>query len=217
MVASLLIWTGGHIYNATSLFLMKDALGFSPSNFLWFMAVQYIVAIICLPLVVRASGKIGKHRALIFIGMAFFLILPAYLFVEPGNVTQVVIVFALKGAVTSAVWIIPPAMVADSIEHGLLEGVGDDTALYMSVYFFIQKFAAAIGVGIALPVAAWMGFDPQAGSAAASYDGIKFVSVILPGLIAAPAALLLFNYPIDEKRHTKIREELKLRGISTGS
>lgn len=215
MLASLLIWTGGHIYNATSLFLMKDALGFSPSNFLWFMALQYIVAIICLPLVVRISGKIGKHRALIFVGMAFFLVLPAYLFVEPGNVVQVLIVFALKGAVTSAIWIIPPAMVADSIEHGLLEGAGDDTALYMSAYFFIQKFAAAIGVGIALPMAAMLGFDPQAGATAESYDGIKFVSVILPGLIAAPAALLLFNYPIDEKRHAEIRTELEARGIST--
>ncbi len=217
MVASLLIWTGGHIYNSTSLFLMKDALGFSPSNFLWFMAIQYVLAIACLPLVMRASGKLGKHRALIYVGMAFFLILPLLLVIEPGNITQVVIVYALKGAVTSAIWIIPPAMVADSIEHGLLEGAGDDTALYMSLYFFIQKFAAAIGVGIALPLAAFMGFDPQAGASAESQAGIKFVSVILPGLIAAPAALLLFNYPIDEKRHAEIREELAQRGIKTGT
>ena len=34
LAASLLIWVGGHIYNATSLFLLKDALQFSPSNFL---------------------------------------------------------------------------------------------------------------------------------------------------------------------------------------
>ena len=117
---------------------------------------------------------------------------------------------------TSAIWIMPAALVADSIEHGILEGAGDDTALYMSLYFFIQKLAAAIGVGVALPVAALMGFDPQATDANSSFTGIKFVAVILPSIIALPAAFLLFNYPIDEKRHGEIRAELAERGIKTG-
>lgn len=215
MLASLVFWVGGHIYNATSLFLMKDVLQFSPSNFLWFMAIQFSVGVALLPAVVKIGGKIGKHRALVFVGMSYFLILPMFLLVEPGNLTQVVIVYALKGVVTSAIWVLPTAMVADSIEHGLLEGAGDDAALYMSIYFFIQKFAAALGVGIALPLAAWLGFDPQNVAAATSYAGIKFVSVILPGLIAAPAIFLLFNYPIDEERHAEIRNELRAKGIET--
>ena len=215
LTASLLIWTGGHIYNATSLFLMKDALQFSPSNFLGFIAIQYVMGIALLPVIVKIGGRIGKHRALIFVGMAFFLILPLYLLVEPGNITQVVTVYALKGSVTAAIWVLPPAMVADSIEHGLLEGAGDDVALYMSLYFFIQKFAAAIGVGVALPVVAWLGFDPQAVDTATSFTGLKFVSVVLPGIIAAPAIVLLFNYPIDERRHARIRQELCERGIDT--
>ena len=70
----------------------------------------------------------------------------------------------------------PPAMVADTVEHGLLEDLGDDTALYMSIYFFIQKLAAAFGVGIALPLAASLGFDPQAGGLADDTFGIRFVA-----------------------------------------
>ena len=62
MLASLFIWIGGHIYNASSLFLMKDALGFSPSMFLWFMVVQYIMALLFMPLVLRIGARIGKHR-----------------------------------------------------------------------------------------------------------------------------------------------------------
>ena len=215
MIASLLIWVGGHIYNSTSLFLMKDALQFSPGDFLWFLAIQYVVGVALLPAIIRIGARIGKHRALIFVGMAFFLILPLYLLVEPGNMTQVIVVYALKGTVTAAIWVLPPALVADSIEHGLLEGIGDDVALYMSLYFFIQKLAAAIGVGVALPVASWLGFDPQTVGPATSFAGLKFVSVILPGLIAAPAIFLLFNYPIDERRHAAIREELRRKGIET--
>jgi Na+/melibiose symporter-like transporter len=210
MLASLFIWIGGHIYNASSLFLMKDALGFSPSMFLWFMVVQYIMALLFMPLVLRIGARIGKHRALIWIGLAFFPVLWLYNFVEPANVTQVVIVYALKGMVTSAIWIMPPAMVADTVESGLLEDIGDDTALYMSIYFFIQKLAAAVGVGLALPLAASLGFDPQAPGG--DTFGIRFVATMLPTLVAIPAVFLLLRYPIDEQRHRQIREELEARG-----
>ena len=213
MLASLFIWVGGHIYNASSLFLVKDALGFSPGLFLWFMVVQYVMALACLPLVMRWGARMGKHRALLFIGLAFFPILWLYNFVEPGNVTEVVLVYALKGMVTSAIWVMPPAMVADTVEHGLLEDLGDDTALYMSIYFFIQKLAAAFGVGIALPLAASLGFDPQAGGMAEDTFGIRFVATMLPTLLALPAVFLLYRYPIDEARHQAIQRELAERGI----
>lgn len=216
MLASLCLWVGGHIYNSSSLFLIKDALGFSPAMFLWFTVVQYVMALVMMPVVMRIGRKIGKHRALLFVGMAFFPALWLFLLVEPQNLTQVILVYAVKGAVTSAIWIMPAALVADSIEHGILEGAGDDTALYMSLYFFVQKLAAAIGVGVALPVAAMLGFDPQAIDPNSSFNGIKFVAVILPSIIALPAAFLLYNYPIDEKRHSEIRAELAERGIKTG-
>jgi Na+/melibiose symporter-like transporter len=215
MLASLFIWTGGHIYNASSLFLIKDALGFSPSMFLWFIVVQYGVGLAMMPLILKLGKRIGKHRALLFAGMSFFIVLWLFLLVEPQNTEQVIMVYALKGIFTTAIWVMPPALVADSIEHGILEGAGDDTALYMSLYFFIQKLAAAIGVGIALPLSAYLGFNPQAIDATTTFEGIKFVAIILPTIIALPAVFLLFNYPIDEKRHKEIRAELKTRGIET--
>jgi len=215
MLASLFIWTGGHIYNSSSLFMIKDALGFSPTLFLWFMVVQFVVALVMMPLVMKIGARLGKHRTLLFVGMAFFPILWLFLLVEPQNLTQVLVIYSLKGAVTAAIWIMPPALVADSIEHGILEGAGDDTALYMSLYFFIQKLAAAIGVGAALPIAAMLGFNPQEIGADTTFGGIKFVAVVLPSIIALPAVFLLFNYPIDEKRHAEIRQELLERGIQT--
>ena len=40
------------------------------------------------------------------------------------------------------------------------------------------------------------------------------VALLLPAFVAFPAIFLLFNYPIDEKRHGQIREELRQRGVS---
>ena len=66
-----------------------------------------------------------------------------------------------------------------------------------------------------LPMAAILGFDPQAIDADTSFFGIKFVAVILPSIIALPAVFLLFNYPIDEARHKEIRDELEARGLAS--
>ena len=62
-----------------------------------------------MPVIMRFGARLGKHRALLFIGLAFFPVLWLYNFVEPGNVTEVVVVYALKGMVTSAIWVMPPA------------------------------------------------------------------------------------------------------------
>ncbi|MDG1988144.1 MAG: MFS transporter [Halieaceae bacterium] len=213
MLASIFIWTGGHIYNSLSLFLVKDALGFSPAIFLKLLAIQYTCALLMMPLVMKAGKRFGKHYALLFIGMAFFPTLWLFLLAAPQNLTHLYLISAAKGAVTSAIWIMPPALVADSIEHGLLEGSGDDTGLYMSIYFFIQKLAAASAVGIALPLASALGFDPALVSDTYSYEGLKFVAVILPSIIALPAIFLLFNYPLTKDRHDSIRLELEKRGL----
>jgi hypothetical protein len=71
------------------------------------------------------------------------------------------------------------------------------------------------GVGAALPIAAMLGFNPQEIGPDTTFGGIKFVAVVLPSIIALPAVFLLFNYPIDEKRHAEIRRELQERGIQT--
>ncbi len=210
LAAMFAIWVGGGIYNATGLFLVQS-LGFAPQQFLIALFLQYAVGLAAMPLHVYAGGKIGKHRALLFIGMSFFIVLPLLLLVQPGAFWQLLLVYALKGAVTASIWVMPPALVADSIEYGMLKGAGDDAAIYMSLYFFIQKAAMAVGVGLALPLAAMLGYDPKMGADAAT-SGLNFVSVILPAIVAAPAAILLFSHPITEARHAEIRRELAERG-----
>lgn len=206
----LLVWLGGGIYNATSFFLALSVLQLNPEQFLWLLLLQYAFGIVCMPLHVRLGTRMGKHKSLLFIGLSFFIVLPMLLLVEPGNFMQIAIVYALKGAVTAAIWVMPPGLVADTIEYGLYKGVGDNTALYMSLYFFIQKLAMALGIGVALPLAAWVGFNPQ--DPASATAGLKFVSVILPIFFALPAAFMLFSYPITENRHRALRRRLVRRG-----
>ena len=203
-----LLWLGGAVWNAMVLFMVQFTLELPRSAFLSFVFWQYIAAIAFLPLAVRLGNRIGRHRALVFGAIAYFALAPLFLLAGKGEFMHALLVFMLMGAVTSFIWVMPPALVADAVEYGMLKGAGDDAAFYMALYFFVQKAALAVGVGLALPLAAALGFIPATG---AGTGALAFVALVLPLLLALPGAAVLFNYPIDERRHAEIRRELAAR------
>jgi len=202
-------WLAGSVFNAMVLFLVVHLLRLPNSAFLWFVFVQYVAGVLCLPPAVAAGNRFGKHRALVSGTLAFFalgLLLPV---LSPGHFSHGLILFTLMGAVTSVIWVMPPALVGDAVEFGMFKGGGDDAAIYMSLYYFVQKMAMAAGVGLALPLAGALGFDPTAG--APRLNGLVTVGIWLPLLLALPGAVLLFNYPITARRHAIVRRWLYRR------
>jgi Na+/melibiose symporter-like transporter len=205
-------WLGGAVFNGLVLFVVQFTLGLPNSAFLWFVFTQYVFAILCLPLAMGLANRIGRHRGLVLGGLGFFLLLPLFLLVESGSFWQALAVFCLTGTLTSFIWVMPPALIADTVEYGMMKGGGDDAALYMALYMFTQKAALAAGVGIALPLAGALGFDPT--NPASPLGGLNLTALIVPGLIGIFGALLMFNYPIDARRHATIRRWLARRGLS---
>ena len=208
-------WLAGGVFNALVLFMVEHTLQLPNSSFLWFVFAQYIASITMLPLAVKLGNRIGKHRALIFGALMFMGLAPLFLFIEPANFQQALWLFIAMGAVTSFIWVMPPALVADAVEYGMMKGGADDPAIYMSVYYFMQKMAMAAGVGLALPMAGALGFDPTAVNTAEGLRGLNLICLILPLLLAIPGGILLFHYPIDARRHLVIRRWLARRTDST--
>lgn len=208
-------WLAGGVFNALVLFVVEHTLELPNSAFLWFVFAQYAAGIVMLPLAVKLGNRIGKHRALIFGSVTFMGLAPCFLLLAPGSFELALLVFVVMGMVTSFIWVMPPALVADAVEFGMMRGGADDAAIYMSLYYFTQKMAMAAGVGIALPLAGLMGFDPTVKNTVDALSGLNLTGLVLPILIAIPGALLLFHYPIDERRHHVIRRWLARRTDSS--
>ena len=211
-----LLWLGGAVYNAMILFVIGGALKLPNSAFLWFVFVQYILALVSVPLWAKFAKKFGRHRALIAGAMIFFLCHPLFYLVSEGAFWPVMMIYALIGLSTSVIWVMPPALVADTVEYGMLNGGTDDAALYMALYMFVQKAALAFGVGLALALAGAFGFNPAEAPTPEGIAALKFVGLILPGAIGVFGALVLYNYPITAKVHDQIRRELAERGRAPG-
>lgn len=208
-----LLWLGGSMFNALVLFVVERKMGLTNADFLWFVFVQYILSVVLLPVAVRVGNRIGRHRALIYGGFGFLALLPLLMLVPQGNFAAGMTAFVVLGLITNFIWIMPPAIVADTVEYGMLKGAGDDSAIYMALYLFTQKIALAAGVGIALPLAAALGFDPMVESSRGAIRALSIVALILPPCVGVFGAAILYSYPIDARRHGIIRRRLERLGL----
>ena len=208
LVGVLLIWLGGSVFNALVIFIVQHTLKLQNNAMLFFVFTQYAVGLLCLPLILKLANRIGRHRVLVLGAVAFLLPLPLFMLVQPGSMPQAIALYALLGTTTSAIWVMPPALVADAIDYGRLHGAKDDAALYMALYHFVQKLAMAGGVGIGMPLAGALGFNPGAAPTPEGVHGLNLVALVLPMFIALPGALMLFNYPLTREKHDEVRRQL---------
>ncbi len=200
------LWLGGAVYNALALFVVDWILGLPVANFLLFVLVQYIVSFLSLPAWIRLANRYSRHQVLVIGGLIFLGALPLFYVVPSGDLFIACAVFALLGLFTPVIWVMPPALIADTIEYGIFKGLTDDSAIYMALYYFVQKMALALGVGIALPLSAMLGFHPVSGGGSEGLAALGFTALVLPVLLSLPGAWLLFTHPISIRRHAAIRK-----------
>jgi len=133
----------------------------------------------------------------------------ALLLVTPGNLAPLVILTVLQGLSQDSGNLMLRSIVADVSDKHRLETGADRAGLFFSVFSLSSKAAIAAAVGIALPLIAWLGFDPRAGTSAEGLEGLKWVFALGPATAHAFSAALVWGFPLDEDRHTEIRRALE--------
>ncbi len=205
------------LLNSGLLFLWSHVLELSNLDFLYYVLVQYGFAVLGMPVMVWLGNRIGRHRALALGGGGFLALQLALLAITPGAFEQVLVVAVAGGFITSVIWVMPPALVGDTVEYGMLKGGGDQAALYMAALNFVSKMAFAAGVGISLPLLDILGFNPAGGNSADTLFGLKMVVIVLPLVPGLLAAVILFNHRLTASEHAAIRRKLAERGVETGA
>ncbi|MCY4362522.1 MAG: MFS transporter [Gammaproteobacteria bacterium] len=214
IIAIFFLWLGGSVMNASLVFTFEHILEFPRSAFLKFVLIQYVIGIACLPLWVKFGNRYGRHRALVWGGFGYLVVQPLYLLVSPGDFSQLLLVALVHGPIISVIWVMPPALIADTIEYGMMKGGSDDAAIYMAVYNFMVKVAFAGGVGIALPLLSVFGFLATGENSESAIRGLIFVGLFLPAIIGIAGAALLYNHPINKHRHGVIRRWLARKNLT---
>ena len=167
------------------------------------------------PFWVSLGNRLGKHRALcvaVFLSMLAFSSVPLVVYfivpVSPDfTFVAMFLVTLVQGFAFGAGAILGASMLADVVDLDTMRSGEHRTGLLFAFLGFARKFFEAAGVGIALSLIAFMGFDPQAAVQTESGKfGIVMVYCLLPLCLWTISALVIWNFPVTSERLTRIRE-----------
>jgi Na+/melibiose symporter-like transporter len=182
--------------------------------------VLFAAGVVGSPLWVSLGGRIGKHRG---IGVAGFTSLFAFAFVPviiywvkpayPDAVLPSMLVITLiQGFTIGAAPILGQSILADVVDLDTLKSGEQRTAFLFAFLAMVRKIFEAAGVGIALPVLSWTGFNPQpqTNSPLALFT-LTAMYCLVPLALWIISTVIIWNYPITHERQVRLRAALDRR------
>jgi Na+/melibiose symporter-like transporter len=210
-VAAQAVWgIGQGMYLSVIFVFMRDYLQLGdkfPILMIWFFAVQTVA----MPVWARLMMRFGKHRVWAFSWAAYSLMQPVVLLLEPGAAAFVPAmgIVAVTAFINAASYIAPMALLGDIADYGTLKTGANNTGNYFAIQTLLQKANMGIGAGFAFPILALFGYEMGAENTGRALFGLMLVYIVVPALTSVAAAMILWNFPIDSRRHHIIRRRLE--------
>jgi GPH family glycoside/pentoside/hexuronide:cation symporter len=168
------------------LFFITDALAL-PRHAGLFLAAYFLSGALSLPLWVALSRRVGKPRAWFGAMLASVVAFFGAFVLGPGDAFAFGAICVLSGLALGADLALPPALLADVIrEHGEERRAGS----YFGLWNFAVKLNLALAAGLALPLLAWLGYQP---GAAPTVAPLYYVYCLVPCALKLAAAALLWR------------------------
>jgi Na+/melibiose symporter-like transporter len=170
--------------------------------------LQFVFGVFASPIWLRIGYRIGKSRAAVAGELTQVAINLGLLLAAPGALAWVFVLTVAQGLAQGSGNLMLRAMVADLADRQRLASGEARTGLLFSVFSMSAKLGTAIGVGVAFPLVAWLGFRPGAVNTPQALLGLKLVFALGPALAHLLSAALIMRFPLDERRHAAIRAAL---------
>ncbi len=219
LIATLVGALAGSINVGVAIFFFEHVAELGKNSSILIFAL-FLAGVVGSPFWVRIGSAIGKHRgigvagfsslaAFAFVPVVIYVVKPAY----PESVFPAMLLITLiQGFTLGASPILGQSILADVCDLDMIKSGEQRTAFLFSFLAMVKKIFEAIGVGIALPVLAWSGFNPQS---ATNSDFSLFVLTAMYCLV--PLALwiisttVIWQYPITHARQVRLRSGLDRR------
>jgi|TARA_R100000005_G_scaffold5300_1_gene2608 Na+/melibiose symporter-like transporter len=205
------VWgIGQGMYLSVIFVFMRDYLQLG-AKFPLLMIMFFLVQTLSMPVWARLMGRYGKHRCWAFSWAAFSLAQPAVFLLEPGieAFLPLMLMVIVTAFINSASYIAPMALLGDISDYGTLKSGSNNTGNYFAVQTLLQKGTMGMGAGFAFPLLALFGYELGADNQGMALWGLHTTYIIIPAVTSVIAAAILWNFPIDARRHAIIRKRLE--------
>lgn len=175
------------------------------------LVIFNIAAVCWLPLIPVISKKFSKKVSwVLFFSIWALSILLIYLFVQPGDVTEIYILSALGGAGSMVAYTVGWAMLPDCIEVDELTTGQRREGLYYGILTIVQKGSSALVIFIGGLLLEMIGYDETAAiQSAATNSGLKNIYAWVTIFFILLSFVFVALYPITREKHSRILAAIK--------
>lgn len=171
--------------------------------------------LVSLPFWGWAVGRFGKHRTWAYGWIANSLILLPMIVLEPGPASAVpaLVLTALYSFTNGVSSVAPFALLADVVDYEILKRNVDRAGNYYAFLLFIAKATGAVGGLVFVFLGLVFGYQVADGAVNDHLAnlGMALSFCVLPGVFQILAVPLIWNFPIDRRRHATIRRRIAER------
>jgi GPH family glycoside/pentoside/hexuronide:cation symporter len=182
-----------------------------------FFGTLMLFAALALPFWLRFSRGRSKQIAYVY-GILFFVFVEVFIFmIQPGQMSQLLVLGALAGIGLSAAYILPDSIFPDIIEWDELRTRKRQEGIYYGARAFIRKLTAALVMFVALQALGWAEYQTPPHNAVQftqSASALRMIRLLVSPVAASMfliAAVLAFFYPLSREKHARIQRLLAKR------
>ena len=181
-----------------------------------FNTIGQISSFVGVLLVSWFAKKVGKKNAFMIIFIVAIFSTGIVYFLGPDQLL-LIFFFQITGSITGGplsvlIW----AMYADTADYGEWKRGRRATGLVFSASTMSQKFGWAFGAFVALNLMSQVGFEPNQAQSASSLNGLVALFSIIPAAFGVLATIIIFFYPLHDKKVDEIVAELQERRKANG-
>lgn len=178
------------------------------------LLLYFFGGIAFIPMVLKLSYRIGKHRTVVAAGIFNVLFPPVIFLIPEGNVYVASLVLVFLGMNVGTTTTLYRSMMADVADIDEFETGQRRTALFYALLTLTQKLGGAVAVGVVFWTLALIGFVPKQGeNTEATLTGLSIVFVATPMICNALVALVMVKFPIGLKEQEELRRKLDERFV----
>lgn len=179
-----------------------------------FMGILLIVVAVCLFPWKKFSEKWDKGPAYA-LGMAIGALAVGACFLFPHSPNSLIYVVAITAGIGfSANWVFPWSMIPDVVDLDRLETGEYRSGMYYGVWGLATKISEAIAIASTGWLLSMYHYVPNVEQSASTLFGIRLFFGPIPAFFMLVSLPLLIWYPINRVAHNKIRESLRVKGLS---
>ena len=173
------------------------------------MSIAQLAAV---PVWLWLANKIGKHRAFAVGNVLSVIFSIGIIFLKPGPdvFPAFMAIWICMMFCFSAVQVIPAAIMGDIVDYDTLKSGSNRAGQYFAVFTMAVKFNLGVGGGLAFFLVDGFGYDATATiHDRTSIIGIWIAIAFLPSLFYLISSVIMWHFPIDERRHGIIRRRIE--------